>query len=141
MLGKMLLIDTNVLVSVLLKQNRYEESRELLNKVNELNLRMFISDFAVYSISLLLNKRGEDRVFNRFVQYLEASSNLSIYRLQPSELKEVYKLKQKLDLDDKIHYYIAKKKKAKLITYDKDFKKTGLKSLTPAQALKELESF
>jgi len=138
MLGKVLLIDTNVFLSVLLKQNRFEESKDLLNKANELNLKILISDFAVYSIFLLLNERGEDKVFNRFIQYLEESNNIFIYRLQPSEIKEVYKLKQKLDLDDKIHYYIAKKKKASFVTYDRDFRKTDLASLTPAQTLKEL---
>ena len=50
-----LLIDTNVFLEVLLEDAKADEARRLL--LNEKGHELFVSDFAVHSIGLLLFRR------------------------------------------------------------------------------------
>lgn len=138
MLGSTLLIDTNILLSVLLKQNAYKITKEFLIKTENRGVKLLISDFAVHSICLVLDSRKETGAFKKFMDILRKFAGIQIYHLQPDDLDSIYHLNLKLDFDDKIHYYIAKNKNLTLVSYDRDFDKTDLHRFTPAQALKEL---
>ena len=137
MLGKML-IDSNIIFSLLLEQNDYKETEKLFDAIDHLSLKVQILDFALYSATLNFLRRGNDKEIKQFLGILDSSKNIFIYRPKPSEISEALSLKVNLDLDDKLHYYLAKKKNLTLISFDHDFDKTDLKRLTPAQALKNL---
>jgi hypothetical protein len=50
-----LLVDTNVFLEILLSDSRSDEARELLENSN--GHELFVSDFALHSIGLLLLRR------------------------------------------------------------------------------------
>lgn len=133
-----MLIDSNIIFSLLLEQNDYKETEKLFDAIDHLSLKVQILDFALYSATLNFLRRGKDKEIKQFLEILYSSKNIFIYRPKPSEISEALSLKVNLDLDDKLHYYLAKKKNLTLISYDQDFDKTDLKRLTPAQALTRL---
>jgi uncharacterized protein len=133
-----MLIDTNVLISIILRQNDYKSSVKFFDLLSSHKKKVVILDFAIYSTCLILKRRNELAALKRFPNYLESRPNFSIYRLSLSELSELNQLKINLDFDDSIHYFLAKKNKLQLVSYDRDFDKTDLKRLTPAEALEQL---
>jgi len=141
MFGKKLLIDTNILSSVLLRQNNFEVSRQFLKTAETLGIEVLITDFSIYSTCILLQSRGKNILFEQFIKYLGNSPNVKIYRFIPSEIQQIYYGPQQLDFDDKVHYFLGKKENIIFVSYDHDFDKTDLKRLTPAQLLEEFENF
>lgn len=137
MLGTML-IDSNIIFSLLLKQNDYKNTEKLFDNIAHFNLQIYMTDFAIYSVMLHFHRRNENPAAKIFINTLVQSANFHMYRLQPKELIECLEIDQNLDFDDKLHYYLAKKKNLTLISYDQDFNKTDLKRLTPLQALESL---
>lgn len=137
MLGTML-IDSNILFSLLLKQNDYKKTGNFFDAIEHLGLKVQLLDFALYSITLIFIKRKYYKEIKRFLQEIDLSKNISVCHLKPSEIFEALNLNIDLDFDDKLHYYLAKKKKLQLISYDTDFDKTDLKRLTPKEALEIL---
>lgn len=117
-------------------QNDYTSTIKFLEKMEELSIPIIISDFSLYSICIVLSDRKEKEGLLRFVNYFKNPNNSRIYRADIREMKEIIDLKLNLDFDDKLHYYLAKKKNLTFISYDKDFDKTDLKRQTPAEALK-----
>lgn len=137
MLGKML-IDSNIVFSLLLKQNDYHKTEEFFDAIDHLRLKVQLLDFALYSITLIMTHRGYHKEIKQFLQGLDASKNIAIYHPKAVEISETLGLSIRLDLDDKLHYHIAKKNKFTFISYDQDFDKTDLERLTPAQTLASL---
>ena len=133
-----MLIDSNIIFSLLLEQNDYRETEKLFDAIAHLSLKVQILDFALYSMVLNFVRKGNNEEIQQFLATLDSSENISIYRPKPAEISEALKITINLDLDDKLHYYLAKKKNLTLISYDQDFDKTDLERLTPAQALKRL---
>lgn len=140
MLGN-LLIDTNILFSLFLDQNDYESTEKLFTKIEELNIRTFIADFAVYTVCIILSVRNEKIYLEKILNFLRENKNIRIYKLNLEEILETTNLKIELDFDDKVQYYLSKKKKLTLVSFDKDFDGTGIKRLTPKEALRKLEFF
>lgn len=134
-----MLIDTNIFISGLSKQNDYLNSRLFLKKIGELEIEAFILDFALYSASVILNRRKEENLLQNLIYDIQ--NNFTLYRPSISEILEANSLKIKLDFDDRLHYHIAKKKGLTLISYDADFDKTDIKRITPKQALNQLEFY
>ncbi len=134
----MMLIDSNILFSLLLKQNDYKETEKFFDAIDHLSLKIKILDFALYSMTIIFMGRGLHEEIKDFLRTLDSSKNISVYHPRPSEISEALSLNVNLDFDDKLHYYLAKKKNLTFISYDQDFDKTDLKRFTPAQALKYL---
>lgn len=133
-----MLIDSNIIFSLLLEQNDHKETEKLFDLISHLDLRVQILDFALYSMVLNFIRRDHYEEIQQFLATLDSSKNISIYRLRPAEISAALSLDINLDFDDKLHYYLAKKKNLMLISYDKDFDKTDLPRFTPAQALAQL---
>ena len=133
-----MLIDSNIAFSLLLEQNDYEETTRLFDAIEHFALKVTILDFALYSMTINFLKRGHCKEIKQFLETLNSSGNISIYRPKPLEISEALGIDVKLDFDDKLHYYLAKKKNLQLISYDADFDKTDLKRMTPAEALAQL---
>jgi len=133
-----MLIDSNILFSLLLKQNDYKKTKKFFNAVEHLGLKVQILDFALYSITLIFTQRKYHKEIKQFLHVLDLSKNISVCHLKPSEISEALSSDVNLDFDDKLHYYLAKKKNLSFISYDSDFDKTDLKRMTPPQALESL---
>ncbi len=115
-----LLLDTNIFLEILLEQDRSKACKELLRK----NLgEMYISDFTLHSIGVILFKQNEDELFLKFItDILHKIQLLSLPRNKYITVVSNRK-KYKLDFDDSYQLSVCKHFGLKLITMDHDFKK------------------
>lgn len=116
----MYLIDTNIFLEVLLTQEKKETCKNFLD-ANIKNL--YISDFSLHSIGIILFKNNKDYIFQKFVE--DVIPKTEIITLP----KEVYRnligvrKKFRLDFDDAYQFNIAKEHSLKIVTIDKDLEK------------------
>ena len=125
------LVDTNVWLERLLDQDKSEIVSKFLNTipVNQL----FISDFAVHSIGVILSKLKKLDTLRMFLYDLFINGQIELLTLEPHDLIDVTNNIQKhnLDFDDSYQFTVAEKYALTLVTFDKDFKVIGLKRKTP----------
>ena len=114
----MYLIDTNVFLEVLLTQEKREKCKKFLDD-NIGNL--YISDFSLHSIGVILFRNKKEDVFQKFVG--DIFPNLEIVTLSKWSYDSLVEIKKKfgLDFDDAYQYKIAKEHDLKLVTMDTDF--------------------
>lgn len=93
----MYLIDTNIFLEVLLKQEQSNKCKTFLDEnIGNLN----ISDFSIHSIGIILFKYNEENIFFRFIE--DVVSNVNTLSLPRENYKEVIetRVKHSLDFDD-----------------------------------------
>jgi len=132
------LIDTNVWLEMLLKQERASESVSFLQQVDPQEVAL--TDFSLYSVALAMTQLKKDNELVDFVSdALEDSGFVSI-GLELADLKTVIAARQrfKLDFDDAYQYAAAEKHNLTLVSFDADFDRTECGRKTPAQIIKEL---
>lgn len=119
------LIDTNIFLEILLKQERSSKAKELLASIN--TEQIFISDFSLYSIGIILNKLNRMNSFELFLKGIIIDV-IPILSLNSEDLLNINTITKdyKLDFDDAYQYLIAKKNNLGIITFDKDFSRTDL---------------
>lgn len=81
-----LLVDTNIFLEILLEQDRAEEAKDLLRKVDQRDF--FISDFALHSVGLLLLRQRKPEVFRAFLSDMIANAGIIQLGLAPLEWKK-----------------------------------------------------
>jgi predicted nucleic acid-binding protein len=116
----MLLVDTNVFLEILLKQDKKEDCKAFLdNNIGNLN----ITDFSLHSIGVILFRYGKEEIFRRFVE--DVMPNTKLLSLPMELYREVVNVRKtlKLDFDDAYQYSLAKYHGLKVVTMDKDFEK------------------
>ena len=84
-----LLLDTNIFLEVILDQERAEEARTLLSKVEE--HEFFLSDYSLHSIGLLLFRRGQHEIFRQFLIDMILEAGVTIIASQPRKWKALSK--------------------------------------------------
>ena len=116
----MYLVDTNIFLEVLLSQNRRDICKNFLN-MNTGNL--YISDFSLHSIGVILFRNNKADIFHKFVS--DALPNIEIITLPKASYADLAKVKEKfgLDFDDAYQTALAKNYDFRIVTLDKDFKK------------------
>ncbi|WP_299230101.1 PIN domain-containing protein [Sulfurihydrogenibium sp.] len=126
----MYLIDTNIWLELLLEQKQSKECRIFFEKID--SKLLFISEFSIYSIGVILFKLKKESVFDNFLEYL-FKSEISIARLSLKDMKQLVLIKQKfnLDFDDAYKYVVAEKFGLTIVSFDSDFDKTYLDRKTP----------
>ena len=116
----MFLVDTNILLEILLKQDKRKKCRKLLDD-NIGNIH--ITDFSLHSIGVILFRYNKEGSFKKFVgDFMPNAKLLSL----PSELyKDIVDIRKNLnlDFDDAYQYRVAKYYELKVVTMDKDFEK------------------
>ena len=112
------LFDTNVFLEILLDQEKKEVCKKLLND----NFgRIYLSDFSLHSIGVILLKQKKLKIFNQFLKdILPHSTILSLPKEKYSEITRVA-TKYKLDFDDTYQSLIAIEFEIGIKTMDKDF--------------------
>ena len=130
----MFLVDTNVFLEVFWEQQRAEESRQFL--LNAPADSLYISDFSLYSIGIILVRRHLSETFRLFLQDVQAG--LRLVRLNLDELDVLPEVAQnlKLDFDDAYQYVLAERRGLRLVSFDADFDSTPLGRVTPSAALR-----
>ncbi len=119
-----LLVDTNIFLEVLLAQARSDEARELLAKTDTHDL--FISDFSLHSIGLILLRRGKPDAFRDFLSDMVTTAGTSVALLHPDEMEAVadHAAAFNLDFDDAYRYAAAEKYGLTIVSFDRDFDRT-----------------
>jgi len=130
-----LLIDTNVFLEVILEQEKAEEARDLLTKTEEHEL--FISDYSLHSIGLLLFRRKQHGVFGQFVKDMMLNAGMIMASLFAEDMEAVINAAQRfsLDFDDAYQYATAEKYRLTIVSFDSDFDRTERGRRTPAEVL------
>ena len=129
----MYLVDTNIWLERLLDQDRSEEVGDFLQRVS--NDRLFLTDFTLHSIGIILVKLGEAQTFSRFVQDVLIDGVVRLVALQPEDLTNVTDAaeKYKLDFDDAYQYSAAGKFNFHIVSFDSDFDRTDRRRRLPDQ--------
>ncbi len=117
----MYLVDTNIFLEILLKQDKSNYCKSFLEK----NIAaLHISDFTLHSIGVILFKQNEVQLFLKFIS--DTLPNVDLISLPKSKYDELIKVKSKFDLDfdDAYQFGLCQHFNLKLVTMDRDFKKT-----------------
>lgn len=131
------LLDTNILLELLLAQNRADEVKTLLQTMppNELCL----SEFSLYSLGIILFKRQHHREFLEMTKDL-LDNGIQLIRVTANELPSVASIAQQfsLDFDDAYQYALAEKYNLTILSFDHDFNHTKRGRTTPIEVLNNL---
>ncbi len=116
----MYLLDTNILLEILLDQEKKEVCKQfIVENADNLN----ISDFSLFSIAIVLFK---GKAYNDYSKFLNTVTETMDIRTMPidahGQIIET-SLLMNLDFDDAYQYNVAKFFGFKIVTMDKDFKK------------------
>lgn len=116
----MFLVDTNILLEILLKQDKRKKCRKFLDD-NIGNIH--ITDFSLHSIGVILFRYNKEDSFKKFVG--DFMPNARILSLPPELYRDIVDIRKNLnlDFDDAYQYRIAKYYELKVVTMDKDFEK------------------
>jgi len=122
------LFDTNVFLEILLDQEKKEICKTLLNE----NIgTIYISDFSLHSIGVILLKQKKGKVFDKFLKdLLPHATILSLPNEKYSEVTGIA-TKYKLDFDDAYQSLIAVEFETGVKTMDKDF--TRISKVVPVE--------
>ena len=114
----MYLVDTNIFLEILLGQDNREKCRDFLeDKLGTL----FISDFSLHSIGVILFRNGKEAAFQTFLDEIVGNiETLSLSEHRYAGLRQV-KADSGLDFDDACQYLIAREFGLQIVTMDKDF--------------------
>lgn len=118
----MLLVDTNIFLEILLNQSKKEDCKDFLAS-NEGNL--FITDFSLHSIGVILFKNNKEKVFSRFIE--DVLPRVNLITLSERNYKKLSTSKKDFDLDfdDAYQLNVALENKLKIATMDRDFEKVS----------------
>ena len=131
----MYLVDTNIFLEALLRQERAAEVESFFQSIDLDTI--FMTDFSVYSIGIALFRVKNFTIFTRFVEDMIVDG-ISILSLTPEDLKTLNQSTQKfnLDFDDVYQYAVAEKYDLQIISFDKDFDLTERGRKEPIDVLK-----
>lgn len=118
----MYLFDTNVFLEILLSQEKSSECKKVLvDKAGEI----FISDFSLHSIGVILFRHDKEDVFNKFTE--DILPNVEVVSLKIESYNKLSALRDtyNLDFDDSYQYKVAKENGLAIVTMDKDFKRVA----------------
>jgi uncharacterized protein len=129
------LVDTNIWLELLLNQEKAEIVSEFLRIVSPNQL--FVSDFAIHSIGVILSRLKKLDTLNIFLTDLFINGQIGQIALEPLDLITVADniKKYSLDFDDSYQFTVAEKFAMTLITFDKDFKTAGIKKKSPQEII------
>lgn len=131
----MLLLDANIFLELFLGQEKAGECEKFLGQISRGELEAVVSKFTIHAIEALLNNSALILVFLRNIQ---GSLGLYVYETSVEEEMATSMLmdKLKLDFDDAVQYYLAKKLGVEaIVSYDKHFDTVDIKRKEPSEFL------
>ena len=117
----MFLIDSNIWLEIFLNQEKAKEAKSFINSVP--NNQMFITEFTLYSICIILTRQKKIDLFHVFIEDILQNADISVLSININEFSEIAVLitKYNLDFDDAYQYFIAEKYDLTLVSFDHDF--------------------
>jgi len=131
----MYLLDTNILLELLLEQENSDDVEYLFARIPA--ERLFITDFALYSMGIILFRRKRSDTFVQVVDDLFLEADVNLIQIGPADMKRVEQIAHlfRLDFDDAYQYVAAEKYGLTLVSFDADFDRTKQGRKTPAEVL------
>ncbi|MFQ5630696.1 MAG: type II toxin-antitoxin system VapC family toxin [bacterium] len=116
----MILADTNIFLEILLKQKKSDICKTFLDSNSS---SLFISDFSLHSIGMILLKSNAIDVFRKFLN--DTLPAIRILTLPTNAYEHLIEATQKfaLDFDDAYQYATANNSNLKIATMDQDFRR------------------
>lgn len=129
------LVDTNVWLERLLDQDKSEIVSKFLDTIH-LD-QIFISDFALHSIGVILTKFKKYDILDKFVRDLFFNGLIEQISLDPQDFIDLISNinKYNLDFDDAYQLTVSQKYNLTIVTFDKDFNVKGINKMTPEETL------
>lgn len=129
----MLLVDTNIILELMLQQQKSNDCEKFLNSVATGEIEATITRFSIHAIEAIL--QNPEQTAN-FLHNVNSSIGLTVYDTNTSDeiaitllMKEV-----KLDFDDTLQFYVARKIGAEgIVSFDRDFDRVNINRLVPGQ--------
>jgi len=115
------LVDTNVWLELLLGQEKADASSKFFDLTP--TSQLFISDFAIHSIDVILSRLKKLEVFENFLVDLFVDGQIEQLSLEATDLLDVVQniQKMKLDFDHSYQYSVALKYDLTIVTFDRNF--------------------
>ena len=131
----MYLLDTNILIELLLDQEKAGDVEQLLHSVPP--SRLWFSEFSLYSVGIILIRRRMYDVLARILDDLFGPGGIRVIRLEVEDMAEIASTARRfnLDFDDAYQYTVASKYGYILVSFDEDFDRTDRGRKTPAEIL------
>lgn len=131
------LVDTNVWLERLLDQEKSDVVSKLFDLVPTDEL--FVSDFSMHSIGVILSRLKRFDVFEKFIDDLFINGQIESLALDTMDLLNVVEniQKHKLDFDDSYQFSVAQKYELTILTFDKDFNIKGIRKNTPEEIIEQ----
>jgi predicted nucleic acid-binding protein len=131
------LVDTNVWLERLLDQEKSDVVSKLFDLVPTDEL--FVSDFSMHSIGVILSRLKRYDVFKKFIDDLFINGEIELLTLDTMDLLDVVGniQKYKLDFDDSYQFSVAQKYDLTILTFDKDFNIKGIRKNTPEEIIEQ----
>lgn len=130
-----LFIDANIILEIILGQQHDQEARSLLSTTHRHHL--FLSDFALHSIGVILFRRNQPDAFLDFCSDMVEPGRLAIIGLSVQDMNLVAQASRqfRLDFDDAYQYVAAEKHNLIIVSFDADFDRTERGRKTPQAVL------
>lgn len=131
----MLLIDTNIFLELFLGQRRAKGCEKFLEKVSKGELEAVVTRFSIHAIEAILN---DSESILAFLRNILNSVGINVYETGTEDeiAASILMKKMKLDFDDALQYYVAKKLGVEaIISYDKHFEKVDIPRREPLDFL------
>lgn len=134
----MFLLDTNIWPERLLGQKQSAVVGQLLERLP--TDRMFMTDFTLHSLGVILNRLGHGAVLTVFAQDMLIDGEVSLAGVPATSMYRVVEVMEKfrLDFDDAYQYVAAEHEDARIISFDGHFDPTDRGRQTPSDLLAEL---
>jgi len=125
------LLDTNIVLELLLNQDKAEDVISFLEQTPM--EECCLTDFALYSIGLILFRQAKKNIFVDLFQDLFTNNGMNLLKIPPNNLADLVEVSDKfhLDFDDAYHYCLAKLYQLVLVSFDHDFDRTDLTRIQP----------
>ncbi len=132
--GLMYLVDTNVILELLLEQEKAEDVSTFLRRIDSSMLH--ITEFCVYSIGIALLRLNKTELFIKWIEDI-LNSDVRVIKLELADYELLIDkaLRFNLDFDDAYQYAVAEKYNLQIISFDKDFDRTEKGRKQPAQII------
>lgn len=127
----MYLVDTNIWLERLLHQERSDEVGRFLDRIP--SERLFITDFSLHSIGVVLHRLRRLDALLCFVQDAFIDGAVVLIHLEPEDMQHLVCVMEelRLDFDDAYQYMAAKKHDLTIVSLDSDFDRTDRGRKTP----------
>jgi predicted nucleic acid-binding protein len=114
------LVDTNIFLEILLDQAGRRKCEAFLLGENG---AAWVSDFTLHSIGVLLFRRKQPELFERFAA--DTLPQFTILSLSDPGYPQIVRANRRhgLDFDDAYQFLVAREKKLTIATQDKDFQR------------------